>query len=138
MGARATDEQIKQMRKLYAVDCMTQEEVARAVGVHINTVYKYVKGLAFGNARAHRQTNLKRYVTRLWPIEDLEYLVEWYGTEPRIDIAFALDKTRGQVDSKLQSLRKHGVIEWKNASRDKKYIKRSGKNSLLQQQENHP
>ncbi len=102
-------ETVKEIRRLYREDGLTNKRIGEIFGIHINTVERYTHGYK----RGLEEKRLSDYVTELWPIEDVEYLVEWWDKETSKDIGYALDKTRKQVDSKLVALKRGSVVKHK-------------------------
>lgn len=107
-------ETVKEIRRLYLEDGLTNKRISEIFGIHINTIERYTHGYKRGLS----VKKLEDYVTDLWPLEDVEYLVEWWDKETSKDIGYALDKTRKQVDSKLIALKRDGIAKHKVGRRN--------------------
>lgn len=105
---------VKEIRRLYRENGFTNKKISEIFGIHINTVQRYTHG----DKRRLKDKCLADYVTELWPIEDVEYLVEWWDKETSKDIGYALGKTRKQVDSKLLALKRDGIAKHKVGRRN--------------------
>lgn len=52
--------------------------------------------------------------TSLWDKEDIQYIIDFYSVSTLSDLAYALDKTKNQVTSKVALLQSQGKLGRKN------------------------
>lgn len=92
---------------MYSLDGLTQKQIAGKTGISVNTVAKYVKHYT------RKKSPIRLNESRVWNMEDIEYLIEWYPYETAQSLAYALDKTLFQVKGKIQYLMDKGLMEKK-------------------------
>ena len=46
-----------------------------------------------------------------WPLEDLQYLIDYYDKIGSIEMSFALERTETSVRQRVNALRKAGIME---------------------------
>lgn len=106
-GRDLPSEKIDEIRKLYSEGDLTQCAVAEILGISPNTVMKYTRDIE----KAKRPYDLK--ATKMWSDEDTQYIIDFYPISTVKDLAYALDMTINQVQSRIYYLQNLGFIERK-------------------------
>ncbi len=92
--------------RLCTEDGLTNKEISKTLGIHPNTTAKYLRGVKSKKRNFSWETNL-------WPEEETRYVVDYYHTSTLMELAYALDKTKNQVISRVATLQSVGILELK-------------------------